>query len=137
MSEENVEVVRRMYEEWQRGGGTAEAIPVGLFGEDFEWDQSTYPLVGFPIHGVGLDNLLGALQAYWSTWDHYAAQVKELVDAGDNVFCVVHEKAGVGETEVLVERDLFQVWTLRHGLIVKWLQFQTREEALRVAGVSE
>jgi hypothetical protein len=38
---------------------------------------------------------------------------------------------------VSVERDLFQVWTLRDGLVVKWALFETRDQALEAAGLQE
>jgi hypothetical protein len=41
MSQENVEIVRRAVEQWHRGGGTLDAIPVEFYAEDVEWDQST------------------------------------------------------------------------------------------------
>ena len=50
---------------------------------------------------------------------------------------VVHEKVGVGDSGEFVERDLFHVWTLRDGMIVKWRVFETREQALEAAGLRE
>jgi ketosteroid isomerase-like protein len=137
MSEENVELLRQAFEQWQRGGGTLDAIPVQLYAEDVEWDQSTYPLVDFPDRGVGRDNLLNALATYLSGWTSYQAEVTEFIDSGENVVSVLHEKASIGDSDVLVERDLFHVWTLRDGLVVKFRTFETREEALEAAGLSE
>jgi ketosteroid isomerase-like protein len=137
MSEENVEIVRRAFEEWQRGGGTPDAIPVEVYAEDVEWDQSTYPVVDLPDRGVGRDKLLDALANYFSGWTSYRAEATEFIDAGENVISVLHERASIGDSDVLVERDLFHVWTLREGLCVKWQTFETREQALEAAGLSE
>ncbi len=56
-------------------------------------------------------------------------------DAGDDVIVVLHEAARIGNSGSLLERDVFQVWTLRDGLVVKWRLFETREEALEAAGL--
>jgi ketosteroid isomerase-like protein len=135
MSQENVEIVRQAFEQWQQGGKTLDAIPVEFYAEDVEWDQSTYPLVDFPDRGAGRDNLLDALATYLSGWTSYQAEPTEFIDAGENVFTVLHEKAGIGDSGAIVERDLFHVWTLSNGRCVKWQTFQTRDEALEAAGL--
>jgi ketosteroid isomerase-like protein len=137
MSQENFEVMRRAFEQWQRGGETLEAIPIELYAEDVEWDQSAYPLVDFPDRGVGRDSLFDAMATYFSGWTSYRAEATEIIDAGENVITVLHEKGGIGDSNVFVERDLFQVWTLRDGLVVKYRTFQTRQEALEAAGLRE
>jgi ketosteroid isomerase-like protein len=60
-----------------------------------------------------------------------------LIDAGENVIVVQHERSRSRDSDVYVERDLVQVWTLRDGLIVKYRTFETRDEALEAAGLSE
>ena len=46
-------------------------------------------------------------------------------------------KAAIADSDVALERDVFQVWTLRDGLVVKWRVFETREQALEAVGLSE
>jgi hypothetical protein len=53
------------------------------------------------------------------------------------VIVVLHETAGIAGSEVALERDVFQVWTLRDGLVVKWRVFETRRDALEAAGLRE
>jgi ketosteroid isomerase-like protein len=137
MSEENVELVRQAFERWRRDGWTLNAIPAGFFAEDIEWDQSAYPLVDFPTKGVGRGNLLEAIGRYLSDWTEYAAEVTESIDGGENVFAVVHERANIGGSGQFIERDLFTVWTIRAGQAVRYRTFQTREQALEAAGLSD
>ena len=132
-----MELVRRAYEQWQRGGKTVDAIPVELYADDVEWDISGYPTVDLPSRGNGRDKLFDLFGTYFSGWTSYQAQVTESIDAGENVVGVVHEKVGVGDSGESVERDLFQVWTFRDGMVVKWRVFETREKALEAAGLSE
>jgi ketosteroid isomerase-like protein len=137
MSQENVEITRQAFERWQDGGGTVDAIPIEVYAENVEWDLSAYPLVDLPSRGSGRDNLLSTFARYLSGWRNYQPEVREFIDAGENVVAVLHEKAGIAGSDVVLERDVFQVWTLRDGLVVKWRVFETRQEALEAVGLSE
>ena len=58
MSEESIEILRRSFEQWQRSGGTLDAIPLAIYADDVEWDISGYPTVDLPSRGNGRDKLL-------------------------------------------------------------------------------
>jgi ketosteroid isomerase-like protein len=136
VSRQNVEVIRSAYERWAAGGATAEAIPVDIYTEDVEWDLSAYPLVDLPTRGRGRDNLLDTFAKYLTGWRDYHPEVREFIDAGEHVIAVLHEQARIADSDVILEHDVFQVWTLRDGLVVKWRVFQTREEALQAVGLA-
>jgi ketosteroid isomerase-like protein len=135
MSQENVEIARRAVDRWLRGGATLDAIPVEVYADDVEWDFSAYPQIDGATRGTGVDSLLDTLGEFFSAWQSYRAEAGEFIDAGENVVNVLHETAGAGD--LVVKRDLFQVWTFRHGLIVKWRTFETREQALEAVGLRE
>ena len=137
MSQENVEITRRAFERWQEGGGTFEAIPVEVYAEDVEWDLSAYPLVDLPSQGKGRERLFETFAQYLAGWKNYQPETKEFIEAGEDVIAVVHEKAGIADSDVMLERDVFQVWTLRDGLVVKWRVFERRTDALEAVGLSE
>ena len=137
MSQENVEITRHAFDQWQDGGGTFDAIPVEIYAEDVEWDLSAYPLVDVPSRGSGRDNLFKAFARYFAGWKNYQPEVKELIGAGEDVIAVLHEAASIADSDVALERDVFHVWTLRTGLVVKWRVFETREQALESVGLSE
>jgi ketosteroid isomerase-like protein len=137
MSRENLEIVRRAFESWQAGGATTEAIPPGLYADDVEWDFSAYPLVDVPVRGRGRDNLLEVFAKYFSGWWHYKPEAHEFIDAGEQVVTGLHETVGLPDSDVVLERDVFQVWRLRDGKVVRYAWFQTREEALEAAGLRE
>jgi ketosteroid isomerase-like protein len=119
-----------------RGGGV-EAILWDVWADDVEWDISGYPTVDLPTRGSGRDNLRDLFRTYYAGWTSHQAELTELIDAGENVVGVLHEKTGIAESDDFIERDLFNVWTLRDGLIVKWQVFATRDQALEAAGLSE
>jgi ketosteroid isomerase-like protein len=137
MSQENVEIVRRAFEQWKRGGATRDSLPVEVYAEDVEWDISGYPTVDLPSRGSGRDNFLDLFGTYLKGWTSYQPEAREFIDAGENVVGVLHEKAAISDSGAFLERDLFTVWTLRDGQVVKVLVFETREQALEAAGLRE
>jgi ketosteroid isomerase-like protein len=82
MSQENVEIVRRAFEQWQDGGGTVDAIPVEAYAENVEWDLSGYPLVDLPSRGSGRDNLLRTFAEYLRGWKNYEPEAREFIASG-------------------------------------------------------
>jgi ketosteroid isomerase-like protein len=138
MSQENVEFLRGAFEEWHESGGSFETIPVDLYAEDVEWDLSAYPLVDFETRGRGRDGLFRNWGVYFSGWRDYRSEVKEMLDAGDDkVVVVLVENVRVSDSDTLIQRDVFQLWTLRNRQVVKWQVFETRDQALEAAGVGE
>jgi ketosteroid isomerase-like protein len=90
MSEENVEIVRRAFEHWRQGGATRDALPVEVYAEEVEWDQTGYPPIDNPTRGSGRDNLLDIFGEYLGVWTSYQVEASEFIDAGDHVVGVVH-----------------------------------------------
>jgi ketosteroid isomerase-like protein len=84
-----------------------------------------------------LEAFTDMMATYLSGWIDYSAELKELVDAGDEVIAVLHETAGMGATGVALDRDLVPLWAVRNGRVVFLRVFQTKAEALEAAGPSE
>ena len=122
---------------WQESGSSFEAIPVDLCAEDVEWDLSAYPLVDFETTGRGRDRLFRNWASYLSGWRDYRSEIKEMIGAGENVVVTLVENVRVAGTETLLEREVFQVWTVRNRRVVRWRVFETRDQALEAAGLSE
>ena len=72
---------------------------------------------------------------YWSLWNDYSQDVKEMIDAGDNVVVVLHEHARLRNSDADLERDVAAVWTIQDGKRVRFRAFSRREDALRAAGI--
>ena len=134
MSQENVEVVKSSFEFW-RDGRIGEWIET--LDADIEWDISAHPLPDFPDRGRGRDAFVGHMAAYSSGWTDYEASSKEMIDRGDDVVVVLHERARMPGSDVTLERDLPSVWTVRGGRCVRLRVFQTRAEALGAVGLPE
>ena len=135
MSQENVEIVRRSFDLWLSGEVDAW---IETLDPNIGWDISTHPLPDVPNHGRGRDALVTDMfGTYASGWNDYRAQLKELIDAGDQVVAVLHETASMRETGVPLDRDLVLLWTVRDGLGSFLRVFRTKAEALEAAGLSE
>jgi ketosteroid isomerase-like protein len=133
MSQENVELVRLGFEHW-RAGRVGEWIDTVHARVD--WDISAHPLPDFPDRGSGRDALVRHMADYLAGWNDYQATLEELIDGGDDVVLILHERARMRASDVILERDLPTVWTVRDGRSVRFRVFKTRAQALKAAGLS-
>jgi ketosteroid isomerase-like protein len=131
MSEQNVELVRRSLEHWRDGRPEW----VDTIDPDIEWDITAHPLPDWPKTGRGRDAFVGHVTDYLSGWNDYEPRVKELIDGGDEVVSIVHERARMRGSETMLDRDLPTVWTVRDGRSVRFRVFKTREDALEAVGL--
>jgi ketosteroid isomerase-like protein len=134
MSQENVEVVRASFELW-RDGRMGEWIET--LDADIEWDISAHPLPDFPDRGSGRDAFVGHMGDYLSGWTDYEASSKELIDRGDDVVVIMQERARMPDSDMMLDRDLPNVWTVRDGRAVRLRVFKTRTEAFEATVLSE
>ncbi len=134
MSQENVELVSQGFEHWLAGRIREWIRTVD---PDVEWDISAHPLPDFPDRGRGRDALMQHMADYLSGWNNYEATIKELIDGGDDVVLILRERASVGESNVILDRDLPTVWTVGDGRSVHFRVFKTRAQALTAIGLAE
>jgi ketosteroid isomerase-like protein len=134
MSQENVERIRDTFRRFQSGDpGWIDAID-----RDVEWDISAHPLPDVPNRGRGREQLLNEVFAtYFSGWLDYRPEIRETIDAGDDVVLVLHETARLRDSDTALDRDLVQVWTMRDGRSVVLRVFPTKATALDALGLSE
>jgi ketosteroid isomerase-like protein len=134
MSQENVERIRDTFRRFQSGDpGWIDAID-----RDVEWDISAHPLPDVPNRGRGREQLLNEVFAtYFSGWLDYRPEIRETIDAGDDVVLVLHETARLRDSDTALDRDLVQVWTMREGRSVFLRVFPTKATALDALGLSE
>jgi ketosteroid isomerase-like protein len=74
---------------------------------------------------------------YLSGWNDYESELTEVIDTGDQVVAVDHETARMRETDVPLDRDLIYLWRVQDARATFVRVFQTKEEALEGAGLSE
>jgi ketosteroid isomerase-like protein len=110
MSQENVEAIRRAFELWLSGDMDAWLETVD---PEVGWDFSNEPLIDVPNKGRGRKDFLEVLSTFMGGWNDYKAEVRELIDAGDQVVVVLHETARMRGTDALIDRDFFHLWTVK------------------------
>ncbi len=137
MSEENVEVVRKLFEAAARHD--SEAV-LALYDPDIEFDTSRTGLGGLTQGAIyhGHEGMRRGYREWREGWDSYEEEVEELIDAGEQVITVVTVRARGHASGAEVELPRRGgVWTLRNGRVVRLVFYPTREEALEAAGLSE
>jgi hypothetical protein len=137
MSQENVEIVRRVYNAVAHHD-TARVF--ALYDPEVELDGSQSPYQELGIGGVyrGHDGLRRFFREYQEPWESIEDDCEELIDAGEHVVSVVRSRArGRASGAEVQSRAQYGVWTLRRGKVIRVAWFTTRPEALEAAGVSE
>jgi ketosteroid isomerase-like protein len=125
MSEENVELVRRIHERWER----EESIP-DLVAEDLEYVNPSYAVE----RGTRIGR--GGFRSVRETYPDFKFHIDRYVDAGnDQVVVLGRYSASGGASGIRLEGDHGYVWTIRDGLAVRFQWFQSHDEALEAAGV--
>ena len=131
MSEENVELVRSLYQT-----GDPNRF-FDLLSEDVELDFSAYPV---PDSNVlrGKDAAMDWSRRWWGTWDEYVLEPTEIIDGeGDRVVVVQYERGRGKGSGAPFERQWSSLYTVRAGKLARWTTHASREDALVAAGVSE
>jgi|SRR5215211_5017907 len=132
MSEEDVEVVRRVYAEWARGkfGGAVALFDADIVFESFMPDSSERVIVHGP-EGVEV-----FMREFLAQWKDYRLVGEEFRQVGsDRVFVEGYQSATGRQSGVAVEMPMFSIWTLRDGKVVHLIVEFDRKKALEAAGL--
>ena len=131
MSAENVEIIRRGYEEFLATGELAERITA----PEFVWDMSTFH--GWPERQTyqGVEGTREFLADWVGAWEDWRLEVRDLVDAGDDVVAIVHQSGRSKATGLEVEMDFAMVWTMEDGKQTRMRMYADPDEALRAVGL--
>ena len=126
----DVEQMKRSYAAISRQDWDEVAV---LYHPEIEWtDPPEIP--GGGTH-VGVEAVRESWQNYLEALEEWSLEPQEFSFGDDEI--VVHSKV-VGKarhTGIPIEVDLFQVWTVREGLIVRHRGFLDRDRALAAAGI--
>jgi ketosteroid isomerase-like protein len=133
MSQENVEIVRREYEDFNRTGEVTE----GRYHPEFEF----HDFAGAPRQiWRGIDGWREWARAIVELFGDLILEPRELIDLGDQVVAVVGMRGRGRSSGVDLDAAMppfAVVWTFRDGRVVRGAAFRTKSEALEAAGKSE
>jgi ketosteroid isomerase-like protein len=122
MSEENVELVRKIYEAWGREESARDFIA-----EDIEYVNPSYAVEPGTRRGRG------SFRVVRETYGDFKVRVERYVDAGEEVVVLAQYKASGQGSGVPVSGEHGYVWTVRDGQAVRFQWFQSHREALEAA----
>jgi len=127
VSQEDVEIVRRMYEAYVAGDAERSLSFVHPdVAVDFSVRGDTSPSRGREALAANVGTWIG-------TWEDYAEEIREVRDLGDRV-CVVATQRGRGKGSGLEIENLFAgLYEVEDGLITSVTMFESPEAAFAAA----
>jgi ketosteroid isomerase-like protein len=126
MSQENVELIRRIYDAWGRKESARNFIAA-----DLEYVNPSYAVEPGTRHGRK------SLAVVRGTYEDFEIEVESIIDAGDETVVLAHYTASGPGSGVPVAGEHGYVWTVRDGLAVRFQWFRSHGEALEAAGLSK
>ena len=135
MSQENVEIVRRLYTAFNQLD--TESFR-NVWADDAEWRPAL--IGGGLLEGEvyrGLDDVAEFLKVQEETWESVTADPLAIRDLGENVLAEVRLRAVGRGSGVPVERITWTVFEIREDKIVAGRVYTVREEALEAVGLRE
>jgi ketosteroid isomerase-like protein len=126
--EQNLEVVQALGDAYFRGDEQAmlEFVDPEVVVTQFPDQPDTRP-----YHGH--QGWLRAMTEWVEAWVDYEIEGRDVRSVGDKVLASLHQRGRGKASGVEIEGDVYFVYTLRAGKVVRWQMFQTEREAAEAA----
>ena len=132
MSQGNVEIIRRGYDEFA-AGRLAEYLE-RVAHPEFELDMSNWGPAAYTYRGqAGFRSFLRALDRLWERFD---IQPVRFIGDDDRVVVVIRVEARGRESGVEVSAQYANTWTFRDGKVIRAEWFDDPDAALEAAGLA-
>lgn len=119
MSEENVRIVKTMYDEFRAGNLDA---ALAVIDPDVEWDEGDGHPYGPPVKGI--DNVRDSVFArLGSEWEGMVTDPDEFLDCREFVVVLGRDVATFRATGKQVDTGVAHVFRVRDGKIVSFTQY--------------
>jgi ketosteroid isomerase-like protein len=131
MSEENVEIVRSIYEAMNRrdwDATFANSAP--------ETELITPPGIRAGTYR-GREEIQGYVEEWLSAFDEWSVVPEEIAESGDQVVAVLRIRAQPKGSNAEIDIRIGQLWTLRDGKTLASRMYPKPADALEAAGLSE
>ena len=134
MSQENVEILRRVFEQWASGS----LSNTDVFDPDVEYSRIGAETPALEGRWFGLDEMRAAMRAYLRAMSNLRIEAERIIDlGGERVLVLSRHTARGKQSGVPIEHELGDVFTLHDGKIVHFDSYWSRDEALDAVGLSE
>ena len=131
MSQENVEIVRNAFMEFERGNFWLPEIfdpNVRFLGLRHGLDES---------EAVGLEGMGAAMKDWFEAWEQTTLAAEQILDAGDQVVVIATWRGRGNTSGVTTEQRHGEVWTLRNGKVISAVAYTDPAEALEAVRLRE
>jgi len=138
MSEENVEIVRRVMEAFNQGGPAA-AINSGLLSPEIVFDASRAEIPGVGTLR-GQDEVRTFFEQDWFgafPFEEWEIHIEEPIERGDHVIFKSRQQGRGASSGAASALELGNIFTIHNGEIVRMEIFRDPDEALEAGGLSE
>jgi ketosteroid isomerase-like protein len=131
MSASNVEVIRRMFDAFNRNEVEPQIEPMS---DDYEW-RPAFTGGGLVEGNVfrGIEGYRRYLRELEETWSSIELEIDEVRDLGDSVLVLAHIRAIGRASGAEVDQPFGGIWTFADDKLVRGHAYRTRDEALRAA----
>ena len=132
MSQENVEIVRRVYERWNNGD-------LAGWKEMHAPDVVVVPPEGWPEGDTSTnrDAWFDQAMRLRDSWDAQRLEVDEIRDLGDRLLSFLRWVTRGKDSGIELETPMASVTTVEGGKIVEQSYFLDQQSALKAVGLSE
>ena len=132
MSEENVEIVRRIWEADRRHD--VDGVHAG-YAPDVVWEDNS-GLWGDWGTARGPEGIRAAWRQWYEAFDEVSFEWGEVAESGDEVVVTYRTRARGRGSGAVVDQAITLLWTLRAGKVVHIRAYADRGEALDAAGMT-
>ena len=131
MSQENVELLRAVYERWRLGDLWTPEV--------FDPDVEVVWAADIPDAGThhGLAELEQDSRRWLSAWDALRVQAEEYIDLGERVLVLITISGRGKDSNIEVEGKYAHVWTIRDGKATRFAGYTDWDKARKSVGLSE
>jgi ketosteroid isomerase-like protein len=136
MSQENVEIVRRIYDAVARRD---DMTPFEFYAKDIVWALSNSARAALYSQQVyrGHDGVRQSWREALAAFGEVDLQIEDVIDGAEHIVVGIREREVGRASGVPVEATHTAVWTLADGKVTRLRVFDDRKAALEAAGLRE
>jgi ketosteroid isomerase-like protein len=133
MSEENLEIVRKLIAAWNEHD---EALGASYLADEIEWAPAGPAAVDRVVYR-GREECARGFAAVWETWEEFRFREAEVRDLGDSVLWLGRVQMRGRASQLELDQEFANYVELRGGKVIRLRAYLSWEEALEAAGLSE
>jgi ketosteroid isomerase-like protein len=133
MSQENVELVLKGVEAWNRRDA---ALWLSYAAPEVEWMPAGPAAVERAVYR-GHEEVASGLEGVWETWEEFRLEESEIRDLGQSVLWLGRVKMRGRASHVELDQEFAALSELRGGKVVKVQAFLAWRDAVEAAGLTD